>query len=153
MPKNFEYWWEPHSQISLPGSKKYFRVYYDKHGRDVLIEEYKSDRKLIAITRLNWGKWDQVKIQEEDQRPVGIYRKWLWKMIERFLVQGSFRRSVWRKVICTFTKPEFLIRVDRFAVNGELQEYFLYNYFLEGGLAGVEQYLADGTYIKSIPVE
>lgn len=153
MPKYLQYWWDPHSQISASDSEKYFTVYYDEHGRDALIEEYVPDRKLIATTRLNWGKWDQVKIQKEDQRPIGIYRRWLWKMIERFLVQRSFRRSVWQKVICAFIKPDFLIRVDRLAVNGELQEYFLYVYFLEGSLAGIEQYLADGTFVKSIPVE
>jgi hypothetical protein len=153
MVKYLQYWWDPHSQPNTSDSEKYFTVHYDEHGRNVLIEEYGSDHKLIASARLNWGKWDQVKIQKDDRRPISTYRRWLWKVIERFFVQHSFRRSLWQKVISALFKPDFLIRVDNLAANGALQEYFLYVYFPDNCLACIEQYLADGTFVQFVPVE
>lgn len=153
MAKYLQYWWDPHSQAIATDSEKNFAVYYDKQGRNVLVEEYGSDHKLVTSTRLNWGKWDQVKIQKDDQISIRTYRRWLWKMIERFLVQHSFRRSLWQKVIYALIKPDFLIRVDNLTANGALQEYFLYVYSPDSRLAGIEQYLADGTFVQSVPVE
>lgn len=134
-------------------SAKHLRVYYDDQGRDTLIEEYNSDCKLVSRTRLTWGSWNQVKIQKNDTRPFVLWRRWLWKMIERFLRQRSFRRPWWQKVICTFFKPDFLIRSEGLDAEGNLQEYFLYVYFPDGSLAGVEQYSADGTFLNFLPIE
>ncbi len=147
------YWWHPHSQVIPSESAKCFKVYYDDQGRDVFVEEYDSDHKLVSCTRLIWGRWNQVKTQRNDTRPLGLWRRWLWRMIERLLAQRSFRRPLWQKVICALFKPDFLIRSERLDAKRNLQEYFLYVYFADGSLAGVEQYLADGTFLSFMPIE
>ncbi len=153
MNSHLRYWWNPHLRITPSVTEKYFKVYYDDQGRDTLVEEYGPDHKLMSVTRLNWGRWDQVKIQRDDSRPLGKYRRWLWKTIERFLMQHAFRRPWWKKAIYALCKPDFLIRSDGLDANGNLQEYFLFVYFPDGSLAGVDQYQADGMSVKFLPME
>ena len=153
MHRQLRYWWNPHSQTIPSAAEKYFKVYYDARGRNSLVEEYGSDHKLILSTRLIWGRWDQVRIQKDDARPLGKHRRWLWKVIERVLVQRSFLRPWWQKMICALFEPDFLIRSDELDASGNLREYFLFVYFSDGSLAGVDQYQADGTFVRFLPME
>lgn len=147
------YWLYPHSRVAPSCSEKYSQVYYDNQGRVALIKEYDSEHNLTACTRLLWGNWNQVRICKKDTRPIGLCRRWLWKMIERGLVQRFFLRPLWRKVFCALFKPDFLVRLDSLDASGNLQEYSLYVYFPDGSLAGVDRYSADGTFLGFLPVE
>ncbi len=129
------------------------KVYYDEKGRDVLIEWCGPDQMLRTYTYFQWGDRNAVKTINDDIRPIGALRRWLWKMVERFFVQYHFPRPLWKKILHTLFNPDFLVRSDHYNANRKLSEFSIYVYYSDGSLAGIERHLADGTFVEFQPNE
>lgn len=55
--RHLKYWWIPNAQIDPQNvTEDYFRVFYDKWGREVIIERFSPDHQLKERTKFIWRR-------------------------------------------------------------------------------------------------
>lgn len=79
------YWWRADSEIDpTRATEDYFRVFYDRWRRCILVERYNADHRLISVSKFVWKRNKLIRTEAYD--PAG---KMLFYNVYRYGLLGN----------------------------------------------------------------